>query len=129
MKLLVSPPPPLPVFSQDLELVILVQEESIPQIFVEEGVPRPDRHLLLGLIQAVSMSVQERDPESVVCTENCAMRLDRSGDLRQLEPGLVIVRSKEGRFGVLAASDHSSARRLARQALRWFTGTIRLDVP
>lgn len=106
-----------------------VEGDGPPEVFVRDGLPRPDRHLLLGLVQAVSMAVEERDPESVVFIESCSIRMERAGLLKELGSSLVIVRAEDGGIGVLAVGDPADARRRARRAVRWFTGTIRLDVP
>lgn len=129
MRLTIEPKPPLPQFSSELDLVIFMDDGRAPEIFVREGSPRPDRHLLLGLVQIVSVAVQEQDPESVVRMEHCSVRLERTGEVKDLKPGLVIVRTGEGRFGVIGVGDSSTVKRLTREILRWFTGTIRLDVP
>jgi len=129
MKILVEPAPSLPLFADDLELVIAVEEESVPALYTDNGLPRPDRHLLLGLMQAVSIAVEERDPESVVFKNGWSATLQTGSKAAEIRPGLVIVRSKAGRFAVLAPEDYASSRRLARQAVRWFTRAIRLDVP
>ena len=66
MRLTIEPKPSLPQFSSDLDLVIVTTDDDrIPEIFVTEGSPVPDRHMLLGLVQIVSVAVQEQDPESV----------------------------------------------------------------
>ena len=57
------------------------------------------------------------------------MRLQRAGEEKDISPGLAIVRTEEGQFAVLGVGDLSTMKRLTRNALRWFTGTIRLDVP
>ena len=130
MRLTIEPKPSLPQFSSDLDLVIVTTDDDrIPEIFVTEGSPVPDRHMLLGLVQIVSVAVQEQDPESVVRMDICSMRLQRAGEEKDISPGLAIVRTEEGQFAVLGVGDLSTMKRLTRNALRWFTGTIRLDVP
>ena len=129
MRLTIKPNPPIPQFGAELEIVIIVDDVGIPEIIVESGLPRPDRHLLLGLVQSVSLLIEEQDPESVAIMESCSVRLDKANEEKELEPGLLIVKTKEGRFGALIVGDSIVARRLARRSVRWFTGTIRLDVP
>ncbi|MBM3298774.1 MAG: hypothetical protein FJY85_02325 [Deltaproteobacteria bacterium] len=129
MRLLASQPMTLPVFLAELELVVLLREEKIPEIHLDDGLPTPDRHLLLGLVQSACVAVEEHDSESVVFVERCAFRLSGSGERRELASGLVIAKSVDGGFGVVAAGDYRVARSVARQAVRWFTGRLRLDVP
>ncbi|MBI5571939.1 MAG: hypothetical protein HY914_18495 [Desulfomonile tiedjei] len=130
MRLLVDPSPQLPVFSEGLELVICVDVDAIPEIYLKLGVPKPDRHLVLGIMQSASMAVSESDPELMTFLEPVTVVLSRSdGSSKKLGAGLIVVRSEDGHLGVLSAVDPPQARRLAREALRWFTGTIRLDIP
>jgi hypothetical protein len=129
MKLLVDPLPSLPLFSLEPELVIQIQEDRPPEVYVEEGLPRPDRHLLLGIVQSILVAVEEMDPESVELMSTFTIKLDRAGAFKELGVGLLIVRVRDGRFGALIAGDSLLARRLARQGVRWFTGAIRLDIP
>jgi hypothetical protein len=129
MRLFTSQSLSLPVLSADLELVVLLREDQIPEIFAEQGLAAPDRHLLLGLVQAAIIAVEEQDSESVVFVERSAIRLNSCEEWHQLASGLAIAKSKEGPFGVLAAGGHDVACRVARQAVRWFTARIRLDVP
>ena len=129
MKLLIDPLPQWSLFSTDLELVIEHRESGIPHVHLGQGVPRPDRHLLLGIVQSIVLAVQERDSESVVIADSMTVRLESSEGARTLETGLVIVRARDGRFGALACGDWQTARARAREALRYFTGTVRLDVP
>lgn len=129
MRLLVDPSPELSVFQQDLDLVICVDEGLQPEIHVRAGLPKPDRHLLLGLMQTVAVVVGESDGELVCFMEVRSIALDTGEGARPVKPGLVIARTPEGTFGVLAVADKRHAKILARDALRWFTGTIRLDIP
>ncbi len=129
MRLLIDPLPTLPLFSLDPELVIRFAEDLPPEVYVEEGQPRPDRHLLLGIAQSVLVAVEEMDPESVELMGTCAIKLDRANQIKELDAGLVIVKVRNGRIGALVVGDSRLALRLARQAVRWFTGTIRLDIP
>lgn len=129
MRLLIDPLPSLPLFLLDAELVIRFAEDLPPEVYIEEGHPRPDRHLLLGIAQSVLVAVEEMDPESVELIGTCAIKLDRANEIKELGAGLVIVRVRDGGFGALVVGDSQLALRLARQAVRWFTGTIRLDIP
>jgi hypothetical protein len=129
MKLVIDPMPPLPLLLEEVELVIEVGPSEIPTIYVEEGRPPADRHLLLGIGQSVVISVEERDAESVALMKNCSVKLMRQGEVRDLTPGLTIVRTKGGRIGALAVGDEHIARRLARETARYFTRILRLDVP
>ena len=129
MKLLVSPLPQLQLFGSELELVICLREDSPPEVFLEEKKPRPDRHMLLGMMQTIVMAVEEMDPTFVEFAENCSLRLVRNGEERGIDSGLTIVRSVDGRYGAIAEGDPKQVRRLARRAERWFTGAIRLDIP
>jgi hypothetical protein len=129
MRLIVDPIPPSPLVEKDLGLVICLEDGQAPEIFVKEGLPKPDRHLLLGLMQTVAVAVSEKDPELVVFIDARSIVLRTESGSRPVRPGLVIARSEDGAVGVLVTPDTQQARVLARQALRWFTGTIRLDVP
>lgn len=129
MRIITDPPPSLGVFSNDLELVIVVRENANPEVFVPEGTPAPDRHLVLGLVQSAVVCVEERDAETVVSREYRTIRLFQPGKTIDLSAALVIGKAGNGRFGVLVRGDWKQARQLARQGLRWFTGTVRLDVP
>jgi hypothetical protein len=103
--------------------------EDTPQIYVGKDSPKPDRHLLLGIVQSVNVAVEERDPDMVKFMSRCSVRLDGSGAAKIFDSGLIIARDTHGAIAVLAIGDAPTGRRLARQGLRWFTGTIRLDVP
>lgn len=129
MRLLIDPLPSLPLFSQDAELVIRFTEDLPPEVYIEEGEPRPDRHLLLGIAQSILVAVEEMDPESVELMDSCTIKLDRANEIKELEADLTIVRVRDGRFGALVLGDSRVALRLARQAVRRFSGTIRLDIP
>ncbi len=129
MRLLVEPSAQSPLFDSELELVICLREDGPPEIFLEDGMPRPDRHMLLGMIQTIVVSLEEMDAASVAFVESCSTRLERGREVSILHSELIIIRSVDGMFGALAIGDKRSGRRLARRAERWFTGTIRLDVP
>jgi hypothetical protein len=129
MILRIDPPPPLEVFGQQLELVICVKDGPIPGVYTTETSAKPDRHFLLGVVQTALIAIEESDPESVVFMDTKALTLERSNELIPLDCELVIARSVAGAFAVLTGSDKALARRLAREAARRLTGTIRLDIP
>ncbi len=129
MRLLIDPPPPLRVFGQELDLVISASGQGPPKVFVKEGSVQPDRHFLLGVAQAVAMAVEEADSEFTAFMEADSLFLENAGPVKELSNGLIIVRGSDGTVGGLAVPDRSVARRLAREAVRWFTGSIRLDIP
>ncbi|MBI5250806.1 MAG: hypothetical protein HY912_15050 [Desulfomonile tiedjei] len=129
MRLLVDPLPKLGLFDSELELVVCIREDTPPEVFLMDGKPRPDRHLLLGIMQMIVVAVEEMDRTSLEFTDSCSIRLERNGEKRDIDSHLTVVRSVDGRFGALAIGDPRQVRRLARQAERWFTGTIRLDIP
>ena len=129
MELLIDPLPSLSMFSLDLELVIRIEEDWPPEIYLEEGLPRPDRHFLLGIAQSVLVAVEEMDPESVELMSTSTIKLYRANEINVFGSGLLIVRVSDGRFGALNRGQSCRGLRLARQGLRWFTGTIRLDIP
>ncbi len=129
MRLLIHPRPSLPLLLEDLELAITVTEAGIPECYVSGGHPRPDRHLLVGIAQTMVVSMTEEDDESIVIDPGCQVALQRGDETRRLDPGLIIVRTLDGRLGAISVSDAPTATKLIRQALRYFTGTVRLDVP
>jgi hypothetical protein len=129
MKLLIKPAPPLAIFGKDLELVISVSEQKVPEVFVKEGLARPDRHFLLGIAQRVGLALEEADPEFAALMETESITLENAGSFKQLPQGLIVARDEKGDLGGIAVPDSRSARGLARGLVRWFTGTIRLDIP
>lgn len=129
MRITADPPLSLAVFSRDLELAILIRAGAIPEMFVPDGKPAPDRHFALGLVQSVTVAIEERDSDTVVSKEYRSIWLHRNGETKELPRGLVICKSRDGQFGVVAPFDWKDARKLAREASRWLTGTVRLDVP
>ena len=129
MRLLLKPIPELEVFKHELELVIQFVDGALPDVYWPEGMPRPDKHLLLGVIQTASMAVSEQDKEAFVLTPACQVILMRDNAEKLLSSDLVIVRSEEGKLGVLAIGDMPTARRRIREVVRYFTGTVRLDIP
>lgn len=129
MRLVTEPPASLPAFTEELELVIRLGEGDAPKIYLGEDSPKPDRHLLLGIVQSVSVAVEERDPDMVRFVSPCSVRLDGSGAVKVFDSGLIIARDTQGAIAALVIGDALAGRRLARQGLRWFTGMIRLDVP
>lgn len=131
MNIYSRPMPCLSVFSEELHLVVHIgnDDAAVPVLYAEEGLPRPDRHLLLGMAQAVLMAIEEADPETVAFLGPCTIELKRSGETKSLHGGLIVVRSESGKFGALTTATPREARRLAGKAVRWFTGAIRLDIP
>jgi len=129
MRLLIDPPVSLVQLNQDLELLMLIRDERMPEIFVAEGVPHPDRHLLLGIVQTVAVRVEEKDPDSVLFSKDCSVILERGTESRPVQADLIIARSLAGAVGALVNADHADGRRMCRRAVRWFMGTIRLDIP
>jgi hypothetical protein len=129
MRLKISPAPGLALLDTELDLVIALYEERSPEIFLHDGTAQPDRHFLLGMAQTIVVAVEESDKDSVLFLESGAAELEKSGELRILDSNLLIVRSIDGRFSAIVFRDPHQARRLARRAERWFTGTVRLDIP
>ena len=129
MRLCIDPTPSIPQLSEELEIVILIAEGLLPEVFSAEGLPKPDRHLVLGLMQTAALAIGERDSESVFVMKNGTARLEKAGKSIDMRAPLVVVKTTDGRFGVLVSGEPASATRLARHAVRWFTGTVRLDVP
>jgi hypothetical protein len=80
-------------------------------------------------VQSVAVAVEEKDKDLVEFCRPDSVRLDRGTGPKELACDLLICRSVDGRIGSIAPEDTSVARNLARKALRWFTGAIRLDVP
>lgn len=129
MRLFIDPPAALEVFEKELVLVISASRHGPPEVFIKEGLAQPDRHFLLGVVQAVAVAVEEADTEFTAFVDADSLTLESSGFARALPNGLIIVRSEDGSLGGLAVTDTGVARRLAREAVRWFTGSIRLDIP
>jgi hypothetical protein len=129
MNLRVEPPVLLASFDSDLELVVCIGAERPPEILTDRGQPKPDRHLLLGIVQSLVMAVEERDEDLVAFHGWRTISLNVDGQSRELACDMLIFRTMNGRIGAVAPEDVAVARSLARKALRWFTGTIRLDVP
>jgi hypothetical protein len=128
MKIVTNPSVNFPILLEDLEIVVRIVENSLPEIYYQ-GVPNPDRHMLLGLIQSSAMAIEEKDPELVYFTDFTSIELQRDDETRPLYPGVIVIRSVALHFGVLAPYDRQTSRRMARAAVRYFMGTIRLDVP
>lgn len=129
MNLRIEPPVPLWSLDDDLELVVCMGAETSPEIFTNPGHPKPDRHLLLGMIQSMVMAIEEKDRDLVAFHRWSSISLDIDGASRELACDMLLFRTTEGKIRVVAPDDATAARGLARKALRWFTGTIRLDVP
>ncbi len=129
MRLRIDPPPPLEIFNQRLDLVICTKGGALPEVYTSENSPKPDRHFLLGIVQTALVAIEEADPESVVFMDTNSLTLETSNELIPLDCKLLIARAAAGGFAVLTGTDQALARRLAREAARKFTGTIRLDIP
>ncbi len=98
-------------------------------MILAEGSAKPDRHLMVGLAQSVVFAVEEADPDTVdfVPSLNPTLQLDNT--TQGLVADMLILRSVKGPHAVLSALEKGPARKLAREALRWFTGGVRLDIP
>jgi hypothetical protein len=129
MRLEIDPPVPLLCFDEELVFVISMTDGSAPELIVEDGTPRPDRHLLLGMAQNILMALDEMDPDLVAAMNPSSVVLQHAGQTKELKPGLLIARNGSGQYGAVMVDDPALARSLARQAVRWFMGGIRLDVP
>jgi hypothetical protein len=129
MRLIIEPAPSLGILSKDVDLVIEVEESELPETYVDLGQPRPDRHLVLGLVQCAAIAIEEQDVESTLFTTDCSITLVRENDPVPLRGPLIVARSADGNFGVIAIGDETTARRLMRRAIRHFSGTIRMDLP
>ena len=129
MKLIIDRPTGLSLFSSDLDVVIALENSGIPEIFVAKDLPRPDRHLLLGMVQVVAVAVQENDPETFSRLDSASVELQSSAQSGSLTAPLIVARARDGAFGALGIGDLQSVRTVARKAVRYFTGTIRLDIP
>jgi len=129
LRLIIDPHPALKLFQEDLHLVVGYREDKLPEIYQEEGMPKPDRHLLIGLFQSALIAIEEQDPESVVFIENGSIRLARNRIENTIAADLLTVRTIDGRIGCLVFGLPARGRRLARNAVRHFTRTVRLDIP
>lgn len=129
MRIEIDPPVPLPCFDENLLFVVSLVDESAPELILEENVPKPDRHLLLGMAQNILMALDEMDPDLVAALTPKSVVLHYAGKTKELKPGLIIARAENGQYGAVVVEDPTLARALARQAVRWFMGGIRLDVP
>ncbi|MFH0824734.1 MAG: hypothetical protein V2B18_18430 [Pseudomonadota bacterium] len=126
---LFTPGSSLSVLQEDLDLVVHFQPGPIADVYVPKGRPTPDRHYILGLVQSSVTAIREEDEEMVVRVEAGSARLLNGNDQRTFSAGLIMVRSADGLFGTAVFGDRATVRMLSREALRYFTGTIRLDVP
>ncbi len=129
MRLVTDPPVPLDALHDELEFVIEAHEDTPPEIHLDDGRPRPDRHVVLGIAQAAALAVDEKDPDLVGFMEEVRVELVRNGESVPVAPVMMVFRSIHGRLGVLAGKDQAQVRRVARQMLRYFTKMIRLDIP
>jgi hypothetical protein len=129
MKLLSDLTSVSPVLRESLQLVIEIKFDSIPGIYVAQGMPRPDRHMLLGLVQTMAIAIEEQDTESVVFLRDRSILFDIDGEVREIIAPLVVMRGETGVMAALIMCEHEDARRIARKAVRYFTSKIRLDIP
>jgi hypothetical protein len=129
MRLLVDPKCELEVFNNDLTIVISAREGASPEMHFSAGSAKPDRHLLLGMAQAVMFAVEESDPDMVRFVEFAKVTLDDGNVSKELTSNLLIARDDSGKYGALVIGAGQGGKRLAREVTRWFTGTIRLDIP
>lgn len=129
MRLVIEPAPSLGILSKDVDLVIELKESGLPEIYVDLGQPRPDRHLVLGLAQCAAIAIEEQDVESTLFTMDCSIKLNRENDFVPLRGPLIVARTTDGKFGVIAIGDGTTSIRLMRRAIRYFSGTIRMDLP
>lgn len=130
MKLRIYPQPDNEALQKPLQLLITVEPDGRPEVYTREGGLKPDRHLVLGIAQSMAVLIEEKDPDTVVFSDAATVGLELDGSIQTLTSGLIIVRTQEdGAIAALVLGEPSSGRRLARQAVRALTGTIRLDVP
>jgi len=115
--------------AQDVEVVVHVGLGNQPEIFLEDGVAKPDRHFLIGLIQLCTVAVEERDAEVVLFSPDTNVVLEVNGHKNTISSGVLIFKTRKGRVGCVCLDDAGAGRRIMRDALRRFTGTIRLDIP
>ncbi len=128
MKLYVDPPPSLRLFQQEIDLLICIRGAEFPNIYTRENSAKPDRHFLLGVLQAAMIAVDEQDEDTVAFIDSPRLSLEKSNELIQLSCQMLIITNKTA-FAVLTGTDKAMAKRLIREAARHFTGMIRLDIP
>ncbi len=124
-----NPESRLPVFSKTPELVMFLTKGRSPEILMPKNSPKPDRHLLLGLIESVSLAVREKDTDTTEIIPNVSVRVKRGDVVKELASGVIVLRAVDGTFGAVGTDDHAVAKNILRDAVRYFTGTVRLDVP
>lgn len=129
MRIQTDKPVPLEGLDGELELVITAKQDKTPEIHLAESRPVPDRHLVLGMVQAAAIAIEERDPELVAFMEGLGVTLGKQGTWVTIDADLVVVRSEMGRIGVLVLVEQDRVRRVSREVLRYFTKMIRLDIP
>lgn len=118
------------LLEKSLHLVLTLEPEGHFEVYTSEDSLKPDRHLLLGIAQAMAIQIEEKDPDTVAFAPEVEVELEIDGTVKRLSSDLIIVRTyEEGALAALVRGDSSSGRRLGRQAVRALTGTIRLDVP
>ena len=130
MKLMIKPGVNNILLEKPLHLVVTVEPDGHFEVYTSESSLKPDRHLLLGIAQAMAVQIEERDPDTVVFEKDAQVDLEVDGTVKRLSCGLILVRTaEEGAIAALVLCDPPEGRRIARRAVRALTGTIRLDVP
>ena len=129
MRIQTDKPVPLEGIEGELELVITAKQDKTPEIHLAAGRPVPDRHLVLGVVQAAAIAIEERDPEMVAFMEGLAVTLGKRDTWEPVDADLLVARSGRGKIGVLVLVEPARVRRVSRELLRYFTKMIRLDIP
>jgi hypothetical protein len=129
MRLIVDSDPEIQL-SHSPQIAIALNDSIPPELLFAKNFPRPDRHLLLGLVQNVTFAVEEMDLDIVTLVKRCAVSAEQNGTIISFgEVGLLIIKDESGKISAIVSQSKVEGRRIARQALRYFTGTIRLDIP
>ncbi|MGC8660236.1 MAG: hypothetical protein ACP5U1_14315 [Desulfomonilaceae bacterium] len=129
MKLIVKPPPANPLFEQNQQIAMTMEQDGRLEVFYKEGMASPDRHFLVSLAQMALFAIEENDIQFVSHLEEAEIEIHKEADVTKLSARLVIVQSCEGKFAALTVGDPAASRKLARQVVRSLTGRIRLDIP
>ena len=129
MRIQTDKPVPLEGLEGELELVITAKQDKTPEIHVAEGRSVPDRHLVLGMVQAAAIAIEERDSELVAFMDGLGVTLGKQDTWVPIDADLLVVRSGRGKIGVLVLVEQAQVRRVSRELLRYFTKMIRLDIP
>jgi len=113
----------------ELQLAIHAGQGERVEVYLRDGISKPDRHFLIGMVQLASVAVEETDKEFVSFIQDLPISLLRNGQETPIGNGLFIFKTEEGRISCISALDPKSSTKVVREALRQLTGTIRLDVP